>query len=82
MDGWPASLFVHIYYGGNPECLYLLIASALLTNQSKRICPEGCFCFRVSPVVPRICTYVGCTEMGKMAGSPKTLQNLRRQWDF
>ena len=27
-------------------------------------------------------TYVGCTEMGKMAGSPKTLQNLRRRWDF
>jgi hypothetical protein len=26
--------------------------------------------------------YVGCTEMGKMAGGPKTLQNLRRRWDF
>ena len=26
--------------------------------------------------VPRVRMYVGCTEMGKMAGSPKTLQNL------
>ena len=69
--------FAFSYYNS-----YLLIASALLTNQSKRICPEGCFCFRVSLLVPRVCTYVGCTEMGKMAGSPKTLQNLRRRWDF
>ncbi len=57
---------------------YLLIAWGLLTESSKRICPENCFFFDHQPV-PLCCTYVLCTRGRRNILLIEDLVRLRAQ---
>ncbi len=57
---------------------YLLIAWGLLTESSKRICPESCFYFD-HLAVPLYCMYVLCTRGRRNISLIEDLVRLRAQ---